>query len=765
MKKLLVFILLFATIGVAQLPPVPQPPRVYIDTTWNSPVGGTVWRAHNSTDFGNALASANPGDTIILDAGVTYVGNFTLPAKANPGGVWTYIQSSALDRLPAPGSRVSPSDSANMPRIVTPNASAPLTIAPNANHWRLVGLEVTTMSNQGCVPSHTPPINCFTYDLIYPPVTEGGHTGDLADSITVDRCYVHGSPTQDVREGVDANGTNFAVIDSYISDIHQGFSDSQAIEAWYTPGPIKIVNNFLSASTEDVMFGGAGGYNNPYIPSDIEIRKNHFFKPLDWDKCGAGGTLATGQLQPNGVPCPSGLGYQWVVKNNLEFKSAQRVIVSGNVMENNWISAQVGRSVLFTIRTYQSGNIAVVNDIELVSNTLKNVDGGFATLEQDTYCGAQWGAPNCTNPGESKRIWIHNNLILLSSNKDTYQHSWVFIDGGNTGPRNGLTDYVFQHNTALMMDGSEMWNYIFQLTSPATCPPAQASATHNIWILDNVVGRQPIGDCGYVGSAGLAYYMGDPAPVANRYRGNVMFVPGDDRTQSWPEHNYASTVPFSYVNRGAGNYQLATPYWMDTSDGTLAGIDYAALQLAGSAAGIGIVGSLPSGNQGSQYSATLTAQGGTPPYNWSVVSGTLPSGVSLAASTGSISGVPSNAGVFNFTVRVSDSLFNNGQQAFSIAIACPVLSVATNTLPIAAQGGHYSTTLQASGGCGTYIWAVVPAIGLPAGLTLDPATGTISGTVIGASKTFNVSVSDSESPMQRASKTLGIVVYRASIGK
>lgn len=58
----------------------------------------------------------------------------------------------------------------------------------------------------------------------------------LPHSITVDRCYVHGSPAQDIREGVQANGTNFAVIDSYISDIHQSVADSQAILAYLTPG-------------------------------------------------------------------------------------------------------------------------------------------------------------------------------------------------------------------------------------------------------------------------------------------------------------------------------------------------------------------------------------------------------------------------------------------------------------------------------------------------------------------------------------------------
>jgi hypothetical protein len=464
-----------------------------------------------------------------------------------------------------------------MAKIVTPNSTAALNPLPGANHYRLVGLEVTTASNQGCIPHNVPPVNCFTYFLFGQSDGGMGHPRQLPDSITFDRVYMHGSNTYDVREGIQGNVTNLAVIDSYISDIHQSTADSQAIIAYLTPGPIKIVDNFLSATTEDVMFGGAGGYNDPYVPSDIEIRRNHFFKPTAWDSCGAGGTLGSGNLQPNGVPCPPGLGYQWVEKDNLEFKSAQRVVVTGNIFENTWVSGQVGYSLLFTIRTSQSGNIAVVDDIEVASNILNNVDRGFNTLEQDDDCGAAYGYPNCTNPGESKRIWVHNNLVLLSANKDSTQHNWLRVDGGNSRDI-GLTDYVFQHNTALMIDGSEIWNYVFSLNGSGCTPTG--SPSHNIWVLDNAIARQPTGDCLYQGTTGLGYYMSDPSPLVPRYLGNVMFVPSGDRVASWPAHNDATTVPFTYVDPGNGDYQLLTPDWTDTTDGKISGIDWSELQQA-----------------------------------------------------------------------------------------------------------------------------------------------------------------------------------------
>jgi hypothetical protein len=507
---------------------------------------GITWLAHTSTDLKNALSAASPGDTIILDAGVTYQGNFIFPVKSNSNHKWIYIVSSALASLPAPGTRVNPqTDAANMPKIVTPNMTAALTLSPGANYYRLVGLEITSASTVGCSLTSSPPVNCYSYMLVNAASVIGQ---PLVDSITVDRCYLHGSPTQDVRQGIEANGSNFAVVDSYISDIHQSTNDSQAILAFYSPGPIKIVNNYLSATTEDVLFGGGGGLNNPWIPSDIEVRNNHFFKPLSWAQVGV-------TIPPKN---------QWVEKNNLEFKSARRVLVDSNVMENTWVSGQSGYSVLFTVRTNQSGNIAVVDDITFSNNVLKNVTMGFDTLAWDDVCAT---TPGCTNAGETRRIKIYNNLILFRDPtapgaSPTYWDVLLMHD---------LTDFVVQHNTFVLPPGTNK-GYQSVYFNGTSYPPPQ-SITHNVWILDNVLCRQPTGNGGGQGTVGLTNYMGDPAPLAPRFFGNVMYVPTGDKVQQFPVANYATTVPFTYVNAGSGDYRLLTPYWTDTSDGKIAGID------------------------------------------------------------------------------------------------------------------------------------------------------------------------------------------------
>jgi hypothetical protein len=91
---------------------------------------------------------------------------------------------------------------------------------------------------------------------------------------------------------------------------------------------------------------------------------------------------------------------------------------------------------------------------------------------------------------------------------------------------------------------------------------------------------------------------------------------------------------------------------------------------------------LPPGTECQTYSAnTLSVQGGTAPYTWSVASGTLPPGLSLAPSDGAITGTPTSAGTFDFTVMVVDStspsLSATQAQTITIAPDCAVPTTAT----------------------------------------------------------------------------------------
>src|SRR5262245_34925254 len=125
----------FPTIAAAALPALPN---VYLDTTYVAPTGVTR-PVSAGGDLQAALNAAQPGDLIVLQAGATFTGNFTLPNKGGSG--WIYVQSSAYSSLPTPGTRVAPSNASLMPKIVSPNVNSPaITTADGAHHFRFVGI-------------------------------------------------------------------------------------------------------------------------------------------------------------------------------------------------------------------------------------------------------------------------------------------------------------------------------------------------------------------------------------------------------------------------------------------------------------------------------------------------------------------------------------------------------------------------------------------------------------------------------------------------
>lgn len=172
--------------------------------------------------------------------------------------------------------------------------------------------------------------------------------------------------------------------------------------------------------------------------------------------------------------------------------------------------------------------------------------------------------------------------------------------------------------------------------------------------------------------------------------------------------------------------------------------------------------SLPAGNDGSPYTATVTATGGSEPFVWSIASGSLTAGLSLGGSTTrsvTVSGTPTAQVDSNFTIKVTDSKGASATQALTIAIGAPLpLKVTTTTLPGGAPNQVYAaTTLQASGGVPPFTWTITSG-SLPAGLFLS-STGVISGTptAVGTAN-FTVQVADSEATPMTATANLSITV-------
>ncbi|QTR51580.1 cellulase family glycosylhydrolase [Candidatus Thiothrix anitrata] len=156
--------------------------------------------------------------------------------------------------------------------------------------------------------------------------------------------------------------------------------------------------------------------------------------------------------------------------------------------------------------------------------------------------------------------------------------------------------------------------------------------------------------------------------------------------------------------------------------------------------------SLYGGTVGAAYSAQASANGGTSPYTWSLATGSLPTGLTLS-SDGKITGTPTTAGTFSFTLVVTDQNAATDTQAISMSVAAQPVAlppdITTTGLTAGTAGTAYSATLTANNGTDPYSWSVDSG-SLPVGLSLS-TVGVISGTPsTSGTASFSVQVTDSK---------------------
>jgi Putative Ig domain/NHL repeat len=132
--------------------------------------------------------------------------------------------------------------------------------------------------------------------------------------------------------------------------------------------------------------------------------------------------------------------------------------------------------------------------------------------------------------------------------------------------------------------------------------------------------------------------------------------------------------------------------------------------------------SLPEATVGANYSATLQSVGGSGPGTWTVESGSLPPGISLASGSpdATLAGTPSSVGDFAFTVRVTgaDALFGEAQLTLSVR---DPLVITTSSLSAGQLGVSYSQPLGATGGSAPFNWSMQSGA-LPGGIALAAST-------------------------------------------
>ncbi len=530
MKKTgIALILIFWKLFVwAQIQPA-LPNTSEIETCFPDTTGYAVWTVgpvnRDYSDLQAAINAAEPGTILLLDAGISFPGSFVLPPKT--GDKWVILMSSQTNLLPKQGERVAPFLStglpaypiqlAAMPRIISMNPSGlpAFRTQARAHHYRLVGLEITV---------DTSVLNSYGLVLL----GDGGASQNTLEvvphDLIIDRCYIHGhSKATIMKSGVLLNAANSAVINSYIADFHSIGFDTYAIGGTNGPGPFIIRNNYLEAAGENILFGGAAPNIPGLVPSDIEVRNNHFFKPFSWR-----------------VGHPTYAGLHWTIKNLFELKTGKRVLLEGNLLENCWADLPTGQSgyaILLTVRAEGGASpMADVSDITIANNIIRHAGAGISLSGHDSP----------TPSLQSKRIRIANNLFDDINGP-------VYGDGNVGGPNDGTflkigdpAEVSLEHNTVLQ-SGAITWAY---------------DTTHQIAFRNNLF-HCFVSDGGYQGIYGPGFAQGGNGPMAR------FFPDISDANQQFHKNVLISGPDFRY-----SNYNTLSQNYFPANPGAVGFVDY-----------------------------------------------------------------------------------------------------------------------------------------------------------------------------------------------
>jgi hypothetical protein len=350
-----------------------------------------------------AINNAQSGDEILLAPGAVFTGNFVLPNKG-PAQSWIVIRTDLPDSvIGAPGTRMTPSRAAtaNLAKILTPTTNLEaISTTDGCHNYRLVGLEI------GPAPS------CAFLNVLVKfggAGSEGQTTlAQVPHHLTIDRCWLHGTSTMDMKRNVTLNCAWGAVVDSWVQDAHSNNGDSQAILGYNGPGPHLIQNCYCESGHEVIFWGGADPAIQAMCPADVTLRGCHVTRPAAW----------------KGV---------WQEKNLLETKNIVRYLIEGNWVENCWADAQVGYPVVMKSEN-QDGTAPYTQtaDVTMRYNHFRNV-GNFANFA---------GNPGPNPAIIAARFTIYHNLV-------DNVNVGIYTAQGIPLQLLAVNDVAFIHNTVL----------------------------------------------------------------------------------------------------------------------------------------------------------------------------------------------------------------------------------------------------------------------------------------------------------------------------
>ena len=362
------------------------------------------------TDLQAAIDAASYGDTILLRAGQTFVGHYTLRAKSGSGVI--VIRSDAPDaNLPPAGARLVPST-----RGGTTSLSQLARIVGRGGAYKTAPLLRTEPGAHGYV------VRFIEFDgaahVGYETLIQIGEdtTAVAPYDITLDRVYIHGDRYKGQKRGITLNAKRVSVLNSYISDIKAVNADSQAIAGYNGAGPFTIENNYLEAAGENVLFGGADPAVSNLVPSDIVLRRNHLFKPLQWRNAILAAPTNPAAAAGSGGALSSGRHYFRVVAlmatgtrtaNSAPSTEVSATVSSGGSVTLSW-SAVSGADKYRVYRGTSAGGQS-----RYIDTTARNFTytGSGETSGTPASSGTKWVVKNTLELKNAQRVTVDGNVI------------------------------------------------------------------------------------------------------------------------------------------------------------------------------------------------------------------------------------------------------------------------------------------------------------------------------------------------------------------